>query len=127
MEIVKALWPEDDPFPTPRHALLEALKQRLGEATKDLVFDPLDDGDSLFQFNLRVMASEVGQSIGTSTLLAAWNAAIYVAQIPDDRLRAVLAEGRYVEVTTEVLRRHGGLWFVDESFVVRRRPSDRAA
>ena len=123
MEIVKALWPEDDPFPTPRHALLEALKQRLGGPAADLVFDPLDDGDSLFQFNLRVMASEVGQSIGTSTLLAAWNAAIYVAQIPDDRLRAVLAKGRYVEVTTEVLRRHGGLWFVDESFVVRRRPA----
>lgn len=126
MEIVKALWPDDDPFPTPRHALLESLKQQLGEVGADLVFDPLDDGDSLFQFNLRVMASEVGPSIGTSTLLAAWNAAIYVAQIPDDRLRAVLAEGRYVEVTAEVLRRHGGLWFVDESFVVRRRPRSDA-
>lgn len=122
MEIVQALWPDDDPFPTPRHRLLEALEQRLGDAASDLVFEPLEDADSLFRYNLRVMASEVGESIGTSTLLAAWNAAIYVAQIPDDRLRQVLAEGRYVEVTAEVLRRHGGLWFFDESFVVRRHP-----
>ena len=122
MEIIKTLWPDDDPFPTPRHLLLKTLQESLGaEEAAKLSFEPLRDEDSLFHFSLRVMPSEVGQSIGTSTLLAAWNAAIYVAQIPDDRLREVLAEARYVEVTAEVLQRHGGLWFADESFVVRRR------
>ena len=61
------------------------------------------------------------QSIGTSTLFAAWNAATYVAQIEDDRLAAVVADGRYFEPTREVLRKHDGLWFLDESFVISRR------
>ena len=42
-------------------------------------------------------------------------------QIEDERLQAALHEGRYLEVTQEVLRRHGALWFNDEAFVVERR------
>jgi len=56
--------------------------------------------------------------IGTSTLLAAWNAAVYVAQIDDDRLTEKLRTGEYIEATKRVLQWHGGLWFQDESFVV---------
>src|SRR4030095_2984182 len=54
----------------------------------------------------------------TSTLLAAWNAAIYVAQIDDDRLEAVMADGRYLDHTRDVLQKHGALWFQNESSVV---------
>ena len=57
----------------------------------------------------------------TSTLLAAWNAAIYVAQIEDDRLADVNSDRRYIEATRDVLQQHGGLWFYDESFVISRR------
>jgi len=32
-----------------------------------------------------------------------------------------MREGRYLEVTQQVLNEHGGLWFNDESFVVTRR------
>ena len=35
---------------------------------------------------MHTLPSEISDSIGTSTLFAAWNAAIYVAQIEDDRL-----------------------------------------
>jgi hypothetical protein len=63
----------------------------------------------------------VSESIGTSTAFAAWNAAIYVAQIEDDRLASVVSDGRYLEATREVLRKHGGLWFFDESYVISRR------
>ena len=122
MDIVRSLWPDDTPFPTSRHELIKVLSKAL-KGRRDLAFDPLSDADSLFRFHLRVMPSEVGESIGTSTLLAAWNAAIYVAQIPDDRLREVLSKGRYVDVVCDVLRRHGGLWFTDESFVVTRNGS----
>ena len=62
-----------------------------------------------------------GSSIGTSTLFAAWNAAIYVAQIEDARLESVVADGSYLDATREVLSEHGGLWFYDESFIVSRR------
>jgi hypothetical protein len=61
------------------------------------------------------------QSIGTSTLFAAWNAATYVAQIEDDRLAEVVTDGRYLEPTRAVLREQGGLWFFDESYVISRR------
>ena len=67
------------------------------------------------------MASEVGDSIGTSTLLAAWNAAVYVAQIEDGRMTEALATTTYLDVTRATLRRHGGLWFNDELFVIARR------
>jgi hypothetical protein len=63
----------------------------------------------------------LSDSIGTSTLFAAWNAAIYVAQVEDDRVAAVVNDSRYLDATREVLRRNGGLWFFDESYVISRR------
>lgn len=56
-----------------------------------------------------------------SPVIAAWNAAIYAAQIEDDRLREAMTDNRYIEATREVLREHGGPWFQDESFVIRRK------
>jgi hypothetical protein len=71
---------------------------------------------------MHTLPSEISdQSIGTSTLFAAWNAAIYVAQVEDDRLAEVVADGRYLESTRDVLREHGALWFYDESYVISRR------
>ena len=53
--------------------------------------------------------------------LAAWNAAIYVNQIEEERLDEVVSTGAYLEATQSVLQKHGGLWFNDEAFVVTRR------
>ena len=58
---------------------------------------------------------------GTSTAFAAWNAAVYVAQIEDDRLTDRTQSGRTLDATREVLRKHNGLWFYDESYVISRR------
>jgi hypothetical protein len=33
----------------------------------------------------------------------------------------VVADGSYVNATREVLRKHGALWFYDESYVISRR------
>ncbi|HEY1981989.1 MAG TPA: hypothetical protein VGH13_18105, partial [Xanthobacteraceae bacterium] len=63
----------------------------------------------------------ISESIGTSTLFAAWNAAIYVAQVEDDRVADVATDGRYIDATRSVLRERGGLWFYDESYVISRR------
>ena len=38
-----------------------------------------------------------------------------------DRLEIVHGAQRYLDATREVLRRHGGLWFYDESYVISRR------
>jgi hypothetical protein len=67
-----------------------------------------------------VPPQEINSSIGTSTLLAAWNAATYVAQIEDERLHQAMGRREYLDVTGEVLEKYRGLWFIDESFVVTR-------
>lgn len=120
-EIVQRLWPDDDPFIHDRHQILKAVKQELGLAARDLNFNAYADGRSPFRYEMHTLPSEVGQSIGTSTLFAAWNAAIYVAQVEDDRLASMVADARYLDATCDVLRKHGGLWFYDESYVISRR------
>jgi hypothetical protein len=122
MEIIHKVWPGDNPFIHDRHQILKAVKQELGPAGRDLNFNAYADNRSLFRYDMHTLPSEISeQSIGTSTLFAAWNAAIYVAQIEDDRLGEVVADGRYLEATREVLRERGGLWFFDESYVISRR------
>ena len=121
MEIIHKVWPEDNPFVHSRHDLLKAVKQELGNAGRDLNFNAYSDQRSLFRYEMHTLPSEISSSIGTSTLLAAWNAAIYVAQIEDDRLADVNSDRRYIEATREVLHQQGGLWFHDESFVISRR------
>jgi len=69
---------------------------------------------------MHTLPSEIGSNIGTSTLFAAWNAAIYVAQIEDERLEPVLASSAYLEATADILKENDGLWFNDEIIVVSR-------
>jgi hypothetical protein len=121
MEIIHRIWPNDRPFVHSRHDLLKAVKHELGAAGRDLNFNTYSDRRSLFRYDMHALPSEISSSIGTSTLLAAWNAAIYVAQIEDDRLSDVHSDRRYIDATREVLQKHGGLWFYDESFVISRR------
>jgi len=121
MEIVHKVWPNDEPFITNRHDLLKAVKTELGAAGRDLNFNANSDARSLFRYDMHTLPSEVEGSIGTSTLFAAWNAAIYVAQVEDERLAPVVARGDYLDATRQVLQEHGGLWFYDESFVISRR------
>ncbi len=122
MEIIHKIWPEAAPFKTGRGELIDAARQVLAQP-QDPAFDflALSDEESLFRYHLHTLPSETGGSIGTSTLLAAWNAAIYVAQIEDERLQEAMTRGGYLDATREVLRQHGGLWFLDESFVIERR------
>jgi hypothetical protein len=121
MEIINEVWPNDSPFVHNRHDLLKAVKQELGPDSRDLNFNAYSDQRSLFRYDMHTLPSEISYSIGTSTLLAAWNAAIYVAQIEDDRLSDVNSDRRYIEATRDVLQRRGGLWFYDESFVISHR------
>jgi hypothetical protein len=120
-EIVQQLWPEERPFQVDRHELLSALRRELGREARDFNLAALPDERAIFRYEMHTLPSEIGDRIGTSTLFAAWNAAIYVNQIEDERLDAVVTTGRYLEATQQVLQKHGGLWFNDEAFVVTRR------
>jgi hypothetical protein len=122
MEIIRKVWPDDNPFVHDRHQIMKAVKHDLGNAGRDLNFNAYADNRSLFRYDMHTLPTEITEaSIGTSTLFAAWNAAIYVAQVEDDRLAGVVSDRRYLDATREVLREHGGLWFYDESYVISRR------
>jgi len=124
LEIIQKVWPGETPFQTNRHDLLKSLKMELGRSHRDLNFNAYSDKRAIFRYDMHTLPSEVGGgSIGTSTLLAAWNAATYVAQIEDDRLEDVISDGSYLDATREVLNQRGGLWFHDESYVISRRRS----
>jgi len=121
VEIVQRIWPDEDPFQHDRHQILHYMKSSLGKTHRDLTFKAYADNRALFRYEMHTLPSEIGSNIGTSTLLAAWNAAVYVAQIENQRLESVMTDVSYLDATREVLQEHGGLWFNDESFVVTRR------
>ena len=122
MEIVRRIWPDEDPFATPRNLLLKELDAQLnGDGGRAFTFEGTSDNEALFSYHLHAMPSEVSSRISTSTAMAAWNAAVYVAQIEDERVAELLRTGDYLRPTADILRKHGGLWFQDESFVVVRR------
>ena len=121
LEIIRQLWPEERPFQVDRHELLAALRRELGRDARDFNLTALPDERAVFRYEMHTLPSEIGDRIGTSTLFAAWNAAIYVNQIEDERLDAVVTNGAYLEATQRVLQAHGGLWFKDKAFVVSRR------
>ena len=122
MEIIRKVWPTEEPFATPRHLLINTLKKSLEQSQGcDYRVEGAGDDKALFTYHMHALPDEIGSNIGTSTLLAAWNAAVYVAQIEDERMNEVLKLGSYLDATKSVLQRHGGLWFQDESFVIVRR------
>ncbi len=127
MEIIHTLWPEEDPFPTGRRSLLAAAARHLVRPEdQDLVLEPGEDSESIFRYQMRTMPVEAKEHIGTSSVLAAWNAAAYVAQIDEERLENAAAFGAYVDGTRLVMKRHGRVWFNNESFVIRRRSRSEA-
>jgi hypothetical protein len=124
MEIIRRIWPGENPFQTPREELLRELHAQLGDSCPDLQYLSYPDSRAQFRYVLQLPHDRASSSIGTSTLLAAWNAATYVAQIEDERLRQAMSQGDYLDVTSKVLQKYNGLWFTDESFIVARAPRD---
>jgi hypothetical protein len=121
LEIIQRLWPGENPFTVDRHALLAALKTELGRDARDYTLNALPDDKAIFRYEMHTLPSEIQDRIGTSTLFAAWNAAIYVNQIEDERLEPMVTSGAYLQATQAVLQKYGGLWFNDETFTVTRR------
>jgi hypothetical protein len=126
LEIVQSVWPDEMPFTSGRHEILHALKLELGAEAGNYNFSANSDARSIFRYEMHALPTEISASIGTSTLFAAWNAAVYVAQIEDERLTTAMSEQTYLNATNEVLNRHGGLWFNDESYIISKRHSRKS-
>ena len=122
LEIIQRVWPGENPFTTSRQDILKTAKQMLGADGRDMRFADQPDSRAVFRYEMHTLPNELSGSIGTSTLLAAWNAAIYVAQIEDQRVSDAFRDSKFLDATDAVLRKRGGLWFYDESYVISRRP-----
>jgi len=121
LEIIQKVWPGENPYTQGRHDLMRATKAELGRDSRYYNFNAYADARAIFRYDMHTLPSEISSAIGTSTLFAAWNAAIYVAQIDDLRLSEAVRDTRYLDATREVLQKHGSLWFLDESYVVSRK------
>lgn len=121
LEIIQRMWPGEQPFATSRHDILREVKAAFGDAASQFILDAGSDADAIFRYAMHALPTEMSGGIGTSTLFAAWNAAVYVAQIDDERLTAALGTSRYLDITREVLREYKSLWFNDEAYVISRR------
>jgi hypothetical protein len=117
MEIIHGVWPEEKPFPhRGSEVVAEAARQLSGE--EDLLFPALREEEAIFRFSLHTMPSEEAARIGTSSVVAAWNAATYVAQIDETRLAQAMSTGLYLDATRKVMEKHGQIWWNDELFVI---------
>ncbi len=122
LEIVRGVWPDEKPFEHDRHDILRSVKHTLGKEARHYNFNAYADDRAVFRYDMHTLPSEIsGAGIGTSTLFAAWNAAVYVNQIDDERLTEVMGSRRYLDATRDALQRNGRLWFQDESYIVSRK------
>jgi len=124
MEIIRSIWPGEDPFIHSTGDIMQSVAEELGIHARDYRFHDLPDDKRFFQYDVRTLPTEINDpgAIGSSTVFAAWNAASYVAQIDDARLSQVIGNDAYLEQTHSVLLKHQKLWFNDEIFVISKTP-----
>ena len=119
-EIVARVWPDQAIPVTGRHEVIREMRRAL--AGEDFTVSGLTDTKALFRFDMHTLPVLEGQNLGIQSLSAAFNNAIYFAQVREDLAQEAIREGkRYLRITEEVLRKDGGLWFVNEAFSVKRK------
>ena len=120
-DIVRRVWPDQSmPFIS-RHDIIRELRSRLGNQQSQFSISGLTDAKSLFRFDMHTLPVFEDREIGALSLSSAWNNAVYFAEVKEELAQQVVAQGtRYLDVTRGVLREHGGLWFVNETFSVKR-------
>ncbi|HJR91565.1 MAG TPA: hypothetical protein VJ938_03930 [Acidimicrobiia bacterium] len=118
MEIVRRVWPDLEPFGDSAADVVAEARRQLADT--DLEFPELDPDDAVVRYEMHTMPSESAEHIGTSSVLATWNAAAYVAQIDESRLSEAMRSGAWERATREVMARHPTVWFEDEVFVISR-------
>jgi hypothetical protein len=114
-KVIKQLWPQEVPYPTPAKAIIKYLKKTLpARKLDDLVFHkPVK-----FVYKLKPIADD-NNSIATSLFSAAWNNIVYVGQMTSEQIDQIQAEGKYVGVIENLLEEnHNTVHFKNEMFVI---------
>ena len=74
MELIRSMWLGETPFQTPGQELVRELRSQIADSHGDGRRMRYLDSDAEFRFSLRLPTSDAGSNIGTSALLATWNA-----------------------------------------------------
>jgi hypothetical protein len=112
-----------------RHDIISDLKKSLGEDQRHVSFSGLTDATSLYRFDMHTLPIIADGDAGalSLSLQSAWNNAVYFGQFKEELAQAMQREGtRYLDVTRDVLRERGGLWFVNETFAITRKEEGTA-
>ena len=121
-QLVAQVWPDQALPVISRFEIIRTLRKALGGESFSI--SGLTDRTSLFRFDMHTLPVFEGQNLGTQSLSAAFNNAVYFAQVREELVQQAVREGeRYLDITEEVLRKNNGLWFVNEAFSVTRKPT----
>ena len=70
---------------------------------------------------MHTLPIDINQQADISTLLAAWSNAVFVSQVPRDKVDALVnSREDYLQASADIIKKHAGLWFINESFVIKR-------
>ena len=114
-QIIKKIWPKENPFPALASEITKYLKLNLPkEQLKKLSFLK----KKIIRCKLRALPNEIQGGIATSVIFSAWNAAIYVNQIDDSKVLDEEKNQRYQKIVSSIVNKNNGLYFNNEIFVI---------
>jgi hypothetical protein len=117
-QIIQKLWPEENPFPSLSKDIIKYIKSNLDEhLLKQLSFKKQQQ----IRCNLRALPNEIKGGISTSIIFSAWNAAVYVNQIDENKILRAQKSSHYENIVSEIINKYKGLYFNNELFVIERK------
>ena len=114
-EIIKKVWPKENPFPTLSKDIISYLNRNLD---KQLLNKLKIHQVKKLKYNLRALPNELSNGISTSLVFSGWNAATYVNQMDDNKIANIERTNLYQKITQEIVKKNNGLWFNDELLVI---------
>ena len=117
-EIIKKIWPKENPFPTLSDSIIKNLKTNLD---KSLLAKIVFKDKKNIKCELRALPNEISGSIATSLIFSAWNASIYVNQMDDDKVMLAEKSKNYKKIVEKIITKNKGLFFYNEIFVIEKK------
>jgi len=117
-ELVKIIWPKENPFPTLGKQIFKNLKSKLSkDELKNIKFYPI----KIIKYDLRALPEEISNGISTSIVFSAWNASTYVTQMNDDEVLKIEKSFKHITPTQKIIKKYGGMWFNDELIIIEKK------
>ena len=117
-EIVRKIWPKENPFPSLGNSIISYLKKNLD---KELLSNLSFGEKRIIKCKLRALPTEISEGIATSLIFSAWNASIYVNQMDDEKVMKVEKTKNYEKIVQNVVSKNKGLYFNNEIFVIEKK------